>query len=213
MLASLIDTASRIAVENAHIIGPAVGLSLLALARRHLGRWPDLWRFRRVVLPVIDRLADGRYSDLVSRVDSQTDIDVAEIVDSLPEKTGMALLDRESVGTFDAPPAVVREELRSMDRLYPNTLASIQFETRDDRRVWEVGSYARRPGGFLGIWQYHIRLTPGPDGGTRLWAHKERNAWRHPVRHYHAEGWSARDGVRYYRSLFADDERFETPES
>jgi hypothetical protein len=66
---------------------------------------------------------------------------------------------------------------------------------------------------LLGVWQYHVRLTPGPDGGTRLWAHKERNAWRHPVRHYRAEGWSARDGVEYYRSLFSDDDRFETPES
>jgi hypothetical protein len=131
----------------------------------------------------------------------------------IPDKSTLELLDREFVGRFDASPAAVRDELRSIDRCYPNLLASVQFERRGGDRVWEVGSYARRPAGWLGVWQYHLRLTPGPDGGTRLWAHKERNAWRNPVRHYQAGGWSAKDGVRYYRSLFSDDDRFETPES
>ena len=73
------------------------------------------------------------------------------------------------------------------------------------------GRLLRLPsGGFLGSWQVHIRLAPA-DGGrqTRLWAHWERSAWRHPVQHYRGEGWDADEGMRWVASTFASDERFE----
>jgi len=137
---------------------------------------------------------------------------VEDAAEALPEKTGVPLQAREFVGTIDAAPGVVREELREMPRVWPNTLASIQFEVVDGQRVHEVGSYALRPEGFLGMWQFHVRLTPTQDGRTRLWAHYERNAWRHPVRHYRAEGWDADRGVREVASWFASDELFEPSE-
>lgn len=191
-------------------VAPVVALVLLLAARQYLGRWPDLWRFRRQMLPVVDRLADGGYDEELDRVGEHVDVDLEAAADALPEKTGVPLQERELVGTIDAAPAEVREELRSMPRVWPNTLASIQFDVVDDERVWEVGSYAYRPQGFLGMWQYHVRLTPAAGGcKTRLWAHYERSAWRAPVRHYRAEGWDAEEGVREVASWFASDERFQ----
>jgi len=210
------DTLRRIATDPiataeawAPVLVPLVALALLLAARRHLGGWPDLWRFRRTVLPVVDRLSDGGYDDELEVIDERAGVDLEAAADALPEKTGVPLQAREFVGTIDAAPDVVREELREMPRVWPNNLASIQFEVRDGERVHEVGSYALRPEGFLGVWQYHVRLTPTQDGRTRLWAHYERNAWRAPVRHYRAEGWDADRGVREVASWFASDERFE----
>jgi hypothetical protein len=209
-MTTTIDTLSRIAIENARLLAPALGLALFLAAQHYLGRWPDLWRARRLVLPVLDRLADGEYDDEIEAVEGHTAIDVSAATDALPEKTGLQLNTRTFVGTIDAPPSEVRAELRSMERVYPNTLASIQFDVVDDERVWEVGSYAYRPEGFFGMWQYHIRLTLAAGGRqTCLWVHYERNAWRAPVRHYRGEGWDADEGVREIASLFASDPRFE----
>ena len=210
-----IDTLSRIAIQNAQLIAPAFGFVLFLIAQHYLGRWPDLWRARRVVLPVLNRLADGEYDDELDVVEGHTAIDVSAAADALPEKTGLQLNERTLVGTIDAPPSEVRAELRSMERVYPNTLASIQFDIDEEtgERVWEVGSYAYRPEGFFGMWQYHVRLTPAAGGRqTRLWCHYERSAWRAPVRHYRGEGWSSEAGVSEVASWFTSDERFEPSE-
>ena len=207
-----IDTLSRIAIQNAQLLAPALGFVLFLVAQHYVGRWPDLWRARRVVLPVLDRLADGEYDEELDVVDEHVDIDLEAGADALPEKTGLQLNARTLVGTIDAPPAEVRAELRSMERVYPNTLASIQYDIDEEtgERVWEVGSYGYQPEGFFGMWQYHVRLTPAGDGReTRVWSHYERSAWRAPVRHYRGEGWDADRGVRAIASLFASDERFE----
>jgi len=172
--------------DLAPIIGPVVGLLLLLATRRYLGRWPDLWRFRRAVLPLVGRFA---------RDEIETGTAIDDVADALPEKTAMPLQARELVGTIDAPPQRVREAFRTQARVWPATLASIQFETVDGQREWEVGSYALRPKGFLGVWQHHVRLTSAADGAqTRLWAHYERNPWRQPVRHYRSDGWDAKKG-------------------
>ena len=209
-MTTTIDTLSRIAIQNAQLLAPALGLALFLVAQHYLGRWPDLWRARRVVLPVADRLADGDYDEELDAVDEHVGVDLAAAADALPEKTGLPLQAREFVGTIDAPPSEVRAELRSIERVYPNTLASIQFDVVDGERVWEVGSYAYRPEGFFGMWQFHVRLTPAAGGRkTRVWCHYERSAWRAPVRHYRGEGWDADEGVREIASMFASDERFE----
>jgi len=208
-MVTTIDTLSRIAIQNAQLLAPALGFVLFLVAQHYVGRWPDLWRARRVVLPVLDRLADGGYDEELDVVDERVGVDLAAAADALPEKTGLQLNTRTLVGTIDAPPAEVRVELRSMERVYPNTLASIQFDVVNGDRVWEVGSYAYRPQGFFGMWQYHVRLTPAAVGRqTRVWAHFEKSAWRAPVRHYAGKGWDANEGVREITSLFASDERF-----
>ncbi|WP_235271400.1 hypothetical protein [Halorubrum saccharovorum] len=152
MYAENTDTLRRIASEPlatadlwGPIVVPLVALLALLAARQYLGRWPDLWRFRRRVLPIVDRLADGDLDEELDVVDEHVDVDLEAAADALPEKTGLPLQAREFVGTLDATPAVIREELRSMPRVYPNNIASIQFEVVDDSRVYEVGSYAYRP--------------------------------------------------------------------
>lgn len=210
-MTTTIDTLSRIAIENAQLLVPAVGFALFLVAQHYFGRWPDLWRARRVVLPVLDRLADGDYDEEIEAVEGHISIDVSAAADALPEKTGLQLNTRTLVGTIDAPPSEVRAELRSMERVYPNTLASIQYDIDEETgdRVWEVGSYGYRPEGFFGMWQYHVRLTPAGDGRqTRLWAHLEKSAYRHPVDHYNGVRWNAEKGVREFQSIFASDPRF-----
>lgn len=215
-MTTALDTLRRIVSEPlatadlwVPIVALLVALLLLLAARRWLGRWPDLWRFRRAVLPVVDRLADGDLDDELDVVDEHVGADLEAAADALPEKTGMPLQAREFVGTIDAAPAVEREELRSMPRVYPNTLASIQYEIVDGDRVYEVGSYAFRRAGLLDERQVHVRLTPR-DGGqkTALWAHEEWLAWRRPVVHYRGETWSAERGAAHVTALFASDERF-----
>ena len=210
-----IDTVSRIALNYDWIIAPAVGIALLLAARRWLGRWPDLWQFRRAVLPVLDRLADSDYDDELDAVDDRladagVDVDLEAAADALPEKTGLPLNARTFVGTVDAPPAEIREEFREMERWWPCWLASIQYDVGDGERVYEVGSYAFRSEGLLDPRQVHVRLTPRVGGKqTALWAHEEYSPWRRPVAHYRGEAWSAERGVRHVASLFASDERFE----
>ena len=213
----LTDLVRRIATDpiaTADVWGSVVA-SLLALLfllafQRWLGYWPDLWRARRIVLPRLGRFGEGDY-EFVDELDDRVEsVDVEAARDAVPGKTRMGLRDEEFVGVLDAPPDVVRAEFRSMPRVWPEWLASIQYDLRDGEKVYEVGSYAYRPQGVLAMWQVHLRLTPRDDGRqTALWAHWERSAWRAPVRHYHAEGWSSEEGVREIVALFASDDRFE----
>jgi len=191
------------------VVAPLLAVLLLLAFQRWLGTWPDLWRARRIVLPRLGRFGEGDYA-VVDELDDRVEaVGVEAARDAVPDKTRMGLRDEEFVGVLDAPPDIVREEFREMPRVWPEWLASIQYEMRDAEKVYEVGSYAYRPQGFLGMWQVHVRLTPRDDGRkTALWAHWERSAWRAPVRHYNAEGWSSEEGVREIAALFASDEQF-----
>jgi len=176
------------AIDYTPIIAPILGLAVLLAAQYYLGRVPDLWQFRRTVLPAVAAL-DHRL---------------------IPSKTTLRLQPRERVGVIDAPPSVVRAELRDRDRTWPCNLASLQWDHRvDGVRNWEVGSYAERPGGWLGRWQIHVRLTETDDGRTALWAHREYSPWRAPVKHYRSVSWDAKEGVKRVQSWFEGDDRFE----
>jgi len=179
----------------AEIIGPLVGGILLIGARQYLGGWPDLWRLRRILLPLVHRLgSDNAPHAFTATDDAVNAVDVSELV---PEKTQLPLQDREFVGVVDAPPATLRQFFRETDQWWPAVFASIQYETdADGDPVYEVGSYAQRRGGFLGSWQTHVRLTPRNGGSqTALWAHYERSPIAHPRKHYNSVGWQAAPGV------------------
>jgi len=210
MLNQYIDTASRIALNYPWLIAPALALLALHVSRRVWGGWPDLWHARRVVLPIVDRLADDDYDDQMDVVDERTPIDVSAPVEQLPEETGLPLRPEEFAGVIDAPPSEVRAEFRAMPRWWPCWLASIQYERRDGGRVYEAGSYAFRSEGLLDERQVHVRLTPRAGGEkTALWAHEEWSPWRRPVAHYCGETWSSTMGVAHVALTFASDERFE----
>lgn len=171
-------------LATADVWGPfvavVIGVTVSLVSRRYLGGWPDLWRLRRVLAPLLRR-SEGH-----------------EIV---PEKATLELLDRECAGVVDATPREVRRAFREDSDWIPAWLASMQFEVmpdpgtqRRDKR-WEVGSYARRPRGITSEWQIHVRLTSRDMGRqTALHAHRERNPWSRPVQHYRSDGWEAAPG-------------------
>ena len=207
MIPEITAFVSGIDPQLAALIGTALGVVVLLGLRQRYGYIPSFWRVRRLLLPALAELGRGDHPI----DDAVEDVDLAE---TIPEKTRLGLRDEEFAGVLDAPPAVVRAELREMDRWYGAPLASIQYE-RDEagERVYEVGSFAYRSHGPLDEWQVHVRLTPRDDGRqTALWAHREKSPWRRPVAHYRAEGWSSAEGVREIAALFASDDRFESSE-
>lgn len=179
----------------ANIVGPLIGAVLLVGARRYLGGWPDLWRTRRILLPLLHRLGGENAPHAFTAADDA--IKHVDVSDLVPEKTQLPLQDREFVGVVDAPPATMRQYFREQDQWWPAVFASIQYDLDDNGDpVYEVGSYAQRRGGFLGSWQTHVRLTPRNGGSqTALWAHYERSPIAHPRKHYNSVGWQARPGV------------------
>jgi hypothetical protein len=89
-MTTLPDTLRRIATDPlatadlwGPIVAPLVALLALLAARQYLGRWPDLWRVRRAVLPMVDRLADG---DLDEELDVEGVPAEAEVVRGLEEQ-------------------------------------------------------------------------------------------------------------------------------
>jgi hypothetical protein len=188
--AQLLETLSQIPLE---LVGPVIGVVLLYAARRYLGGWPDLWRLRRIVLPIV-----GNYKDNPN----------------IPDKTEFGLQEREFVGVVDAPPKQVRQFFRGQDNWWPAIFASIQYEMQNGERVYEAGTYARRPAGFTGMWQDHVRLTPR-DGGakTALWAHHERSPIASPKKHYNAVGWEADPGLVAVANAIGGESDFELARS
>lgn len=181
-----------VVLEHAEVVAPIVAVALLLVARHTFGRWPDLWRLRRVALP------------LLARADDQPDVD-----DVVPDKSSLPLQEREFAGVIDATPREVRAMIRSKPGWGPCNLASIQWDEQDGERVYEVGSYAYRETGILSSYQTHVRLTPRASGHkTALWAHREYNPWTRPRAHYRSERWDAADGVWFVATMLRDDPRY-----
>ena len=87
----LVDTLSRIVLQNAQLIAPGVALVTPFVSHRLWDRWHDLWRARRTVLPIVDRLLDGDYDEQLDSVETHTGIDLSRLAKQLPEKTGVPL--------------------------------------------------------------------------------------------------------------------------
>ncbi|MFC7202850.1 hypothetical protein ACFQJC_04935 [Haloferax namakaokahaiae] len=149
--------------------------------------WPDLWRYRRRWFPKLEQ----RFPIV---------------------KFEIPLHDSEWGGITDASPEEVRAALNARDDAYPVNLAGVK--SWDGRR--EVGSYAVRKNGLFGTWQTHIRLSPGPGDRAVYSAHHELSpiggladgliaALRAGWRHYHGEGWDAKEGVRRAHEVFVEE--------
>jgi len=110
----------------------------------------------------------------------------------------------EYVGTIQASPATVRR--RHLPRAGFDELVRAYFHAyeRDDETVHEVGSFVRRPDGFFGDGQLHVRLFPTSDGTTEVWAHWERNPYVAPLAHLRMEGYDPAEGERRVRRLLDD---------
>lgn len=140
--------------------------------------WPDIWRLRRRVIPLIERAIPPLFA------------------------VGWAGKD-QFVGVIDASPATVRQHLRSQPDVYPGNLASLQYYNGSNGRVFEVGSYAKRSEGLFGEWQTHVRVfpVPGESSKSRIAAHRELNPWYAPVRHYRTIEFDVKTGAEEARAL------------
>jgi len=181
---------SGIHLEGLSVVAAAAALAVLLVrgidirsdrSEHVLGAiWPDVWRLRRHIVPVIER--------------------------TIPQLFAVGWAGRsQMVGVIDASPESVRQHLRRQPDVYPGTLASLQWTKIDGERVLEVGSYAERPEGLFGQWQTHVRVfpVPGESEKSRIAAHYELNPWYAPLRHYRAETFDVERGAVDSRELLS----------
>lgn len=137
--------------------------------------WPDLITLRRIALPVLERNERRLFG--------------RDVMFSKPLQT------RGFAGVvMDAEVADVRRQLLDVDNVYPVNTATMKYHKNDHGRTYEAGSYAYRPDGFLGEYQYHFRLWNHVDG-IGISAHHELNPWRRPRDHYAGVDWRIQPGV------------------
>lgn len=159
--------------------------------------WFDLWRIRRTLFPVLDRVVPDRVYDFFV---SHTPL-------------------HEYAGTVDTDPQAVRERLLSQPYTYANNLAAqrvVQDEGAlakyaDEIPCYCVGSYAHRADGRFGKWQTHIRLFATVDGRTAVFAHREQNPLYAPRKHLEEVGFNADFGRRTARDLLDLERKNDIP--
>jgi len=150
--------------------------------------YPDLNSVRRTVVPILEQNEHQWFGRDIMFVKEVQDYCYA--------------------GTItDATVDSVVSELRDMDNTAPCNVAALKYYSSDSGRVYEQASYAYRPDGFRGKWQYHVRLWPSEDG-VAVFAHKELNPWHSPYKHYTAERgktWLPHKGIEWVHDTFDVD--------
>lgn len=140
--------------------------------------WPDLWELRGTLFPSLDKTAFGKEY----------------------KKFSFPTHPNERVGIIPRPEQEARRLLKVLPKVYPNNAAAVKYIPEDrsptGERIYERGSYAHRPEGFLGKWQTHFRLFPVGDERTAVYVHWELNPLARPGAHYRGEQWSAEIGKR-----------------
>jgi len=150
--------------------------------------YPDLNKFRRVVVPVFERNERRWFGRDIMFTKEVQDYCYAGTIRSR---------------TVDS----VVAELREKDNTFPCNLAALKYVETSDGSLYERASYAYRPDGFRGKWQYHVRLWPS-DKGVAVFAHKELNPWHSPWQHYHStrgDTWLPQKGIEWVREQFDID--------
>lgn len=104
----------------------------------------------------------------------------------------------EYVGTVRRDLADFRPDLREMG-FSPEPIASLKVH-RDGRP--SAGSWVRRPS-LSADWQLHVTLFTGERDAVEVFAHREYSWFRHPYKHYTAEGWDTAGGVSRMRALLS----------
>ena len=147
--------------------------------------WPDLITTRRIVLPPLERNERRLFG---------RDIMFSK-----------ALQTRGFAGVvLEATVDDVRRQLLDVDRVYPVNTATMKYHQGNHGRAYECGSYALRPDGFLGEYQFHFRLWNHVDG-VGISAHYELNPWRRPRDHYAGVDWQPQLGIEKARELLDID--------
>jgi len=170
--------------------------------------YPDLNNFRRAVVPIVEK-----------PVEKALDRDI--ICKRGQDYTYVGVIRGRSVDAVAA-------EINSRNKHYPVNLAALKwresahsgyqkdgdkFVGPDDEvvdqlpkehRVYERGSFAYRPDGFFGKYQYHVRFWPHEEG-TAVWAHHEINPWYDPKAHYNNVDWNPKKGRKWAEASFDID--------
>lgn len=108
---------------------------------------------------------------------------------------------REFAGTLDMTEEELHKRLFSADKTYPVYLAAAKYIEVDGKRIFQDGSYAYRPDGFFGKYQYHVRFFVNPKTDViEVYCHYELNPWYDPINHYSGEGWDGQKGADWVRS-------------
>ncbi|MES3517050.1 MAG: hypothetical protein PPP58_05220 [Natronomonas sp.] len=137
----------------------------------------DTWQLRRGA------------SRVLARLDSAVPVSVPLYI--APES--------EYTATWTVSPAVARRRLQRNFDFKPTVLSQLQYYTRGDETVYEVGNYVHHPDGQNGRWQLHVRLFPAPDGHTEVWAHWEPSVFSAPLAHYTGTRLDPKEGERRIR--------------
>lgn len=147
--------------------------------------WPDLITVRRIALPPLERNERRLFGrDIMFSKPLQTQCFAGVVQDAKPDD--------------------VRYTLLEQDRIYPVNTATMKYHETGGGRAYECGSYALRPDGFRGEYQYHFRLWNHVDG-VGISAHSELNPWRRPFDHYAGVDWQPQPGIEKARALLDID--------
>jgi len=150
--------------------------------------YPDLNTFRRGVIPIFERNEQSWFGRDIMFTKEAQDVCYAGVI-------------------TDATVDDIVSQLRSMGNTYPCNLAALKYRDTPHERVYERASYAYRPDGFRGKWQYHVRLFPYSDG-IAVFAHKELNPWHSPIKHYNStrgDTWLPHKGIEWVHEQFDCD--------
>jgi len=150
--------------------------------------YPDLNKFRRVVVPLLERNEHRLFGRDIMFTKEAQDVCYAGVISGADVDT-------------------VVSQLRKMDNTFPCNLAALKWRDTPHGRLYERASYAYRPEGFRGKWQYHVRLWPH-ERGTAVFAHKELNPWHSPRKHYHStrgKTWLPHKGIEWVHEQFVVD--------
>lgn len=142
--------------------------------------YPDLNTFRRTVVPLFERNEQKWFGRDIMFTKEAQDVCYAGVI--------------EGAEVDD-----IVSQLRAMDNTYPCNLAALKYRWVDGQKIYERASYAHRPDGFRGKWQYHVRLFDY-DGDVVVFAHYELNPWHSPYEHYtatHGDTWLPHKGIEW----------------
>lgn len=180
------------------IVAPLVGLGLALLIvvtvdRQHLGADDDWWQpLRRALWPILHvplTWIGGYALGLV------TDEQYVATLDLEEEHAERVLAE---LGAYRNPVAALK-------RYREDQVSRGSWVFRSTNSRVSVGPVGFPVPDFFAKYQTHVTLFEAQSGdGTDVFAHRELNPWRHPIKHLRAVHLSQSDGVERVRELFAN---------
>lgn len=135
-------------------------------------QWPVVSKIRDKTFPVMDKMMAGPLGGYSAR----------------------PIRESEFVGQYDITAHNLDVIFRHKTDIYPDNLAGIKWR-KDDDVEFEYATWAYRPDGYFSKWQTHIIIFEDGEQTVSIYAHKELNPFRRPVKHYRGTSFDAEAGV------------------